>query len=250
MDPILSIKNLKLEFPENNFTAIKEISFDILEGEILALVGESGSGKSLTAMSIMGLQPSESVLEGEIFFKKQKIQNEKEFRKLRGKSITLIPQDPMSALNPVYKIGSQILEAIEVHQAKMPKAEMKAKCLKILAEVGISDPERVFASYPHELSGGMRQRVMIAMALINDPDLIIADEATTALDVTVQAIILELLKKLGKTLLFISHDLGVVAEIADRVLVMKAGQIVESGDVYKIFEEAKENYTKELLGLS
>lgn len=247
MNEILKIENLSLKFEEKKFTAVDHINFKIQEGEILALVGESGSGKTLTALSIMGLQPAEAKIGGEIFFRNKRIESENQFRKLRGKSITLIPQDPMSALNPVYKIGSQIVEAIEVHNPRMPKHEMKSRTIDFLAKVGISDPERVYRSHPHELSGGMRQRVMIAMALINDPDLLIADEPTTALDVTVQAMILELLKSLGKTILFITHDLAVVAEIADRVLVMKSGQIVESGDVFKIFENPEKAYTKELI---
>lgn len=249
---LLKIENLSLSFP-NGFQALKGVSLNIKEGEILALVGESGSGKTLTALSILGLQPANaSINSGEIYFQGQKLPSDFEaLRKIRGKKIALIPQDPMSSLNPVYRIGEQLVEAIEVHQEesqkKLSQEEMKAKAIDYLNKVGIPNPQSRFDSYPHELSGGMRQRVMIAMAIINDPDLLIADEPSTALDVTVQAQILELLKSLNKTILFITHDLAVVAEIADRVLVMKDGEIVEEQDVFEIFKNPKENYTKELL---
>lgn len=241
---MLEVKNLKLSFP--NKEAIKGINFEIQEGEILALVGESGSGKTLTALSIMGLQPATAKTEGKILLKDKSIQDYG-MHNLRGKKIALIPQDPLGALNPVYTAGQQVVEAIAVHTKDLSNKEMKAKAIEYFTKVGIPAPERCFDSYPHELSGGMRQRVMIAMAIINDPDLLIADEPTTALDVTVQAVILKLLKKLGKTILFITHDLGVVAEIADRVIVMKEGQIIESSDIFDIFESPKEEYTKNLL---
>lgn len=242
---LLEIENLKLSFP-NGFEAIKGINLNMKEGEILALVGESGSGKSLTALSILGLQPVTANISGQIKFQDRDI-GDYGFQDLRGKKVSLIPQDPLSSLNPVYTIGEQLTEAIGVHSPEMSFEAMKAKSLDYLDKAGIPDVERCFASYPHELSGGMRQRVMIAMAIINDPDLIIADEPTTALDVTVQAIILKLLKSLNKSILFITHDLGVVAEIADRVLVMKDGLLVESNDVFELFASPQEDYTKNLL---
>ena len=159
----------------------------------------------------------------------------------------LVPQDSLSAFNPVYKVGAQLIEAIDVYQPDLSAEEKQAKVLELFAKVGIPEPERSFNAYPHEISGGMRQRALIAMALINEPDLIIADEPTTALDVTVQSMVLDLLKSLNKTILFITHDLGVVAEIADRVVVMRHGKIVESNDVFDLFENPREDYTKDLL---
>jgi ABC-type dipeptide/oligopeptide/nickel transport system ATPase component len=247
---LLKVKDLSLNFPRLGFTAANQVNFSIGEAEVLALVGESGSGKSLTALSILGLQPVTAERQGEVWFKGQMISEYKfeQYRTIRGKSITYIPQDPLSSLNPVYRVGDQLLEAIWVHSHKRyTKKEAKEKILDYLDKVGIADPRRCFDAYPHEISGGMRQRIMIAMAIINDPDLIIADEPTTALDVTVQAVILELLRSLRKTILFITHDLGVVAEIADRVIVMKQGAIVEEASVFNIFNNPREAYTKELL---
>ena len=245
--PLLEIEKLTISFPSSSFTAVKEISFQIQEGEILALVGESGSGKSLTALSILGLQPPSAKLTGSIKFKGQNLLSANYPNSIRGKEISLIPQDPLSSLNPMFTISNQLYEAIQIYHPHLTEPELYNQSFKYLERVGIPDPDRCLKSYPHEISGGMRQRVMIAMAIINEPDLLIADEATTALDVTVQAVILQLLKSLGKTILFITHDFGVVAEIADRVLVMKSGQIVESGSVYDIFEKPGQEYTKELL---
>ncbi len=280
---MLELKNLSLIFPETEFQALFDISFSIKQGEILALVGESGSGKSLTALSILGLQPPTARLSGDVVLSAAKdpcaaavIASEAKqsstslgiatatssprndiaekivnagvaspaLRKYRGKRIAYIPQDPLSSLNPVYTIGAQLREAIEVHD---PLGFSYERVIAALKAVGISDPDRCYSAYPHELSGGMRQRIMIAMAIINNPDLLIADEPTTALDVTVQAVILKLLKSLGKTILFITHDLGVVAEIADRVIVLQRGRIVEEKSVYDIFEKPESAYTKELL---
>ncbi len=245
---MLELKNLSLIFPDTQFQALFDISFTIQEGEILALVGESGSGKSLTALSILGLQPTTARLSGDIILRGENIVHDgvgsASLRKYRGKCIAYIPQDPLSSLNPVYTIGAQLREAIEVHD---PSGFSYARVIDALIAVGISDPDRCYAAYPHELSGGMRQRIMIAMAIINNPDLLIADEPTTALDVTVQAVILKLLKSLGKTILFITHDLGVVAEIADRVIVLQRGRIVESASVFDVFEKPESEYTKELL---
>ncbi len=268
---MLEIKNLSLIFPETAFQALFNLSFNINEGEILALVGESGSGKSLTALSILGLQPVTARLDGSIMLGEDfllKAVQDRPFsskvnpliHKFRGKRIAFIPQDPLSSLNPVYTIGDQIIEAIVVHHpdfaerkfaslflTQNDKQRLKQKVIDGLNAVGIADPERTYSAYPHELSGGMRQRGMIAMAIVNEPDLLIADEPTTALDVTVQALILKLLKSLNKTILFITHDLGVVAEIADRVIVMQSGRIVEEKSVFDIFEKAESAYTKELL---
>lgn len=256
--PLLSVKNFSLEFPEINFFGVNDISFEIYPGEILALVGESGSGKTLTALSLMGLEPINAKLYGELTLNEQKLldasangilSKARKFpQEVRGKKIALIPQDPMSALNPMFTICDQLAEAALVYQKSLSRDEIYKLCFNALERVGIADPERALNSYPHELSGGMRQRVMIAMALINEPDLLIADEPTTALDVTVQATILELLKSLGKTILFITHDLAVVAEIADRVIVMNRGKIVESNTVYELFAKPENDYTKTLLG--
>ncbi len=244
---LLEIQNLSISFPESNFTAVKNISFEVNKGEILALVGESGSGKSLTALSILGLQPVTASISGSIKFNDHELITKPYPRGIRGKEIAFIPQDPLSSLNPMFTIADQLYEAVQVYHPHISETELYNKAIDYLERVGIPDPQRCLKSFPHEISGGMRQRVMIAMAIINEPDLLIADEATTALDVTVQAVILELLKSLGKTIVFITHDFGVVAEIATRVLVMKSGQIVESGSVYDVFEKPNTEYTKELL---
>lgn len=252
----LIVNNFSLEFPESNFTAVKNINFEINQGEVLALVGESGSGKTLTALSIMGLQPINARLKGSIKLNNDILFESNHYvhkstsdypKNIRGKKISLIPQDPMSALNPLFTIQEQLAEAYLVYNKNKSKEEVSEICLNALNNVGIPDPLRCLKAYPHELSGGMRQRVMIAMAMINEPDLLIADEPTTALDVTVQALILELLKSLKKTILFITHDLGVVAEIADRVMVMNRGEIVESASVFDIFQKPENSYTKQLL---
>lgn len=258
MAPLLEIKNLSLKFKTKakEFLAVKNLNLELSGSEILALVGESGSGKTLSCLSILGLEPKTALIKGSIKFKEKNLLDAEDFissakrkypKSVRGKKIALIPQDPLSALNPMYRIRNQIFEAIEIYQKNLNKEDKKNLSQKLLTDVGIPDPERTLNSYPHEISGGMRQRVMIAMALVNNPDLLIADEATTALDVTVQATILKLLKSLNKTILFVTHDLGVVAEIADRVLVMKDGEIVETGTVFEIFDSAHEQYTKDLL---
>ena len=197
VNKLIEVKDLKIYFKENDFTAVKSISFDIHEGEILALVGESGSGKSLTASSIIGLAPLNSQLDGQVLYRGQNLYPDYPV-KLRGQNIAMIPQDTLSALNPVFKVGEQVYEAVDIWQKNLSKAEKKNLVLKTFADVGIADPETCYEAYPHEISGGMRQRAMIAMAVINEPDIIIADEATTALDVTVQALILKLLKNLRK----------------------------------------------------
>jgi oligopeptide/dipeptide ABC transporter ATP-binding protein len=253
---LLQIEHLQAHFPtpKGEVKAINDVSLSINKGEIVALVGESGSGKSVTALSIMGLNSS-SIQYSEnsvISFKEQNLLklNNRQMRKIRGNEISMIFQDPMSSLNPLQPIGKQIAEAILLHQkVKFKSAQLTV--LGLLNKVGIPDAERRMGDYPHQLSGGMRQRVMIAMALACNPSLLIADEPTTALDVTIQAQILnvmrDLQKQTGVSILLITHDLGVVAEMADRVMVMYCGEIVEEGDVFSIFENPLHPYTKGLM---
>ncbi|WP_244446317.1 ABC transporter ATP-binding protein [Devosia riboflavina] len=237
------------------FEAAKKVSFDIAPGETLALVGESGSGKSVTALSILKLLPPSATLEGTIALDGQNLVSASatQLRGVRGNEVGMIFQEPMSSLNPVHTVGKQIGEILETHQGMRQTAARK-RTLELLAEVGIPDPERRVDDYPHQLSGGQRQRVMIAMALANNPKLLIADEPTTALDVTVQAQILALLKKLqrqhGMAMLFITHDLTIVRKIADRVSVMTQGEVVESGPTADIFANPKHAYTQKLLAAS
>jgi oligopeptide transport system ATP-binding protein len=255
MDNILEIKNLGTHF----FTragvvkAVDDVSFAIERGSTVALVGESGSGKSVTSLSVMRLvQPPGKLVTGQIFFNGKDLVNigNEEMRRLRGSEIAMIFQDPMTSLNPVYTVGDQIAEAIKLHQ-NLPKKQAWAKAVEMMERVKISDAERRASDYPHQLSGGMRQRVMIAMALSCNPELLIADEPTTALDVTIQAEILDLLRGLKDdfelSMLLITHDLGVVAETADRVAVMYAGRIVEEAPVRDIFHQPKHPYTEGLL---
>jgi oligopeptide/dipeptide ABC transporter ATP-binding protein len=255
-DTIISVENLKTYFYTEDGTvpAIDGVSFEVKRGETLAIVGESGSGKSVTSLSIMRLipQPPGKIVNGDIKFNGDSLllKSEKEMRSIRGNRISMIFQEPMTSLNPVYKIGDQISESIIIHQKKTKK-EALAEAINLLNLVGIPEPERRINQYPHELSGGMRQRVMIAIALACQPELLIADEPTTALDVTIQNQILQLMKNLKKkinmSIMLITHDLGVVAEMADSVVVMYAGQVVEQGDVYTIFENPKHPYTEGLL---
>lgn len=253
---IITVENLKTYFytEDGVVPAIDGVSFEIRKGETLAIVGESGSGKSVTSLSIMGLIPSPPgrIEAGDIHFHNESLldKTEKEMRKIRGNQISMIFQEPMTSLNPVYKIGDQIIESIILHQ-KVTKNEAKKEVIRLLNLVGIPEPERRVNQYPHELSGGMRQRVMIAIALACNPEVLIADEPTTALDVTIQNQILALMKKLKKetnmSIMLITHDLGVVAEMADRVVVMYSGQVVEQGDIFTIFENPKHPYTEGLL---
>ncbi|WP_088044177.1 ABC transporter ATP-binding protein [Bacillus sp. EAC] len=255
-ESIVSVENLKTYFytEDGVVPAIDGVSFDIKKGETLAIVGESGSGKSVTSLSIMGLIPSPPgrIENGDIKFHNESLltKTEKEMRAIRGNQISMIFQEPMTSLNPVYKIGDQIIESIILHQ-KLSKNEAKKEVIRLLNLVGIPEPERRLTQYPHELSGGMRQRVMIAIALACNPEVLIADEPTTALDVTIQNQILALMKKLKRetnmSIMLITHDLGVVAEMADRVVVMYSGQVVEQGDVFTIFENPKHPYTEGLL---
>jgi len=248
--PLLSIRNLTIAFGANEAT--RNVSFDIAPGETVALVGESGSGKSVTALSVLNLLPPTASLGGQIMFKGKDLVSTTaaELRAVRGNDISMIFQEPMSSLNPVHTVERQIGEILAIHQGLRPNAARK-RTLELLDAVGIPDPQSRLASFPHQLSGGQRQRVMIAMALANEPDLLIADEPTTALDVTVQAQILLLLKdlqkRLGMGMLFITHDLGIVKRIADRVCVMTNGEIVETGPVATIFANPQHAYTRHLL---
>lgn len=254
--PLLKVNNLRAYIPvaEGTIRPVNDVSFSIYPGEIVALVGESGSGKSVSALSIMGLNATaiKYEKESEINFKGSNLirMKEKELRKIRGNEISMVFQDPMFSLNPVHSIGKQIAEVIMLHQ-KVKYKEVQDTVVDLLTKVGIPDAKRRINDYPHQLSGGMRQRVMIAMSLACNPELIIADEPTTALDVTIQAQILTLLKNLREesniSILLITHDLGVVAEVADRVLVMYCGQVVEEGTVDEIFENPRHPYTKGLL---
>ncbi|MEI9402365.1 ABC transporter ATP-binding protein [Mesorhizobium argentiipisi] len=253
---LLSVQDLSVAFTQGGKQeiAVDHISFDIAKGETLALVGESGSGKSVSALSVLKLlpYPAASHPSGKILFGGADLlaMNEKALRSVRGNKITMIFQEPMTSLNPLHTIEQQIVEVLQLHQG-LRDAPARARTLELLTEVGIRDPQKRLDAYPHQLSGGQRQRVMIAMALANEPELLIADEPTTALDVTVQAQILELLAKLksrkGMSLLFITHDLGIVRRIADRVCVMTKGKIVESGPTKEIFTNPQHDYTKHLL---
>jgi microcin C transport system ATP-binding protein len=254
--PLLEVHDLSVAFRHGakEVTAVDRISFAIRKGETVALVGESGSGKSVTALSILKLLPYPACTHpsGRIRFKGRELLNlrEDEIRDVRGRDITIIFQEPMTSLNPLHTIERQIAEIIELHSGVRGE-KLRARVIELLGQVGIPDPAERLGSYPHQLSGGQRQRVMIAMALANEPDLLIADEPTTALDVTVQAQILELLRdlqaRLGMAILFITHDLGIVRKIADRVCVMRQGKIVEQGPVERIFSRPEHDYTIELL---
>jgi oligopeptide/dipeptide ABC transporter ATP-binding protein len=256
MADLLQVQNLQTSFftPEGEVRAVDGVSFEIGEGKTLGLVGESGCGKSVTSLSIMRLisSPPGQIVGGEIYYRGRDLLklNKEEMRKIRGNEISMIFQEPMTSLNPVFTIGNQIGEAIQLHQG-LGKRETRAKTIEMLRLVKIADPESRVDSYPHQLSGGMRQRVMIAMALSCNPNLLVADEPTTALDVTIQAQILELIKELqqrmGMALLLITHDLGVVAERADEVAIMYAGKIVERGSAEAIFARPLHPYTVGLL---
>ena len=254
-EKLLEIKDEKLSFftPAGEVKALNGVSFSMNEGEVLGIVGESGSGKSVTAYSIMGLTAYPGkLIGGTIYFNGHQIEkmSEKEMRKIRGNEVSIILQDPMTSLNPVYTIGNQITEVIRLHTGKSKK-EAYDRAKELLELVGINEPTKRLKQYPHELSGGMRQRVMIAIALACEPKLLIADEPTTALDVTIQAQILELMQelrqKLGMSIIMITHDLGVVASMCERIAVMYAGHIVEYGTADEIFYEPKHEYTKGLI---
>lgn len=253
---LLEVNGLKTHFDtrEGVVKAVDGVSFHVDRGEVLGIVGESGCGKSVTSLSVMGLvsHPGE-IVDGEILFDGTDITKlkKKEIRALRGERISMIFQQPSSALNPVYRAGAQIKEVFELHREWSNDVE-EEKVIEMLARVGIPDPESRAKAYPHELSGGMAQRIMIAMALSCEPELLIADEPTTALDVTIQAQILDLIRDLqtstGTAVILITHDLGVVAELADRVAVMYAGEIVEEADVSTLFKDPQHPYTQGLIG--
>ena len=265
MPALLEVRNLTVEFPARTvnangaaprlLVAVRDLSFSLAPGEVLGLVGESGSGKSVTSLAIMRLLPSQAQVSGEILLSDGMSRDllqlpDEQMRALRGSRMAMIFQEPMTALNPVMRVGEQIAEAVLAHQ-KCSKQEVWNLSVIALREVGISEPERRARDYPHQLSGGMRQRVMIAMAIVNRPQLLIADEPTTALDVTIQAQILELLASLrarfGLTMLFISHDLAVISQVADRVAVTYAGNLVELGSKAEIFQLPAHPYTCGLL---
>lgn len=254
-EKILQVKNLQTSFftDAGEVRAVNNMSFDLEAGKVLGIVGESGSGKSVTAYSILRIlsHPGE-VVGGEILFRGENLLafSEREMQEIRGDKISMIFQDPMTSLNPVYSVGNQIMEAILLHSDRSRK-EARKRSIELLGLVGINDPERRIKQYPHELSGGMRQRVMIAMALACEPDILIADEPTTALDVTIQAQILELIgelqRKLDMAVIMITHDLGVIANICDHIIVMYAGTVCERGSADDIFYDPKHEYTKGLL---
>jgi len=255
MSKLLEVKNLQTSFRIDGeyYAAVDGVNFSVNKNEVFAIVGESGCGKSAMALSITRLHnPTYTKFTGEVLFKGQDIiqMSPQELTKVRGGGIGMIFQDPLTALNPLHRIGAQIEEALTYH-TDLDKAGRKARALELLTSVGMVNPELTYTQFPHELSGGMRQRAMIAIAISCKPDLIIADEPTTALDVTIQAQILDLLrdirKETGESMILITHDLGVVAEMADRVAVMYAGQIVEIADVFELFENPQHPYTKSLL---
>jgi oligopeptide/dipeptide ABC transporter ATP-binding protein len=256
-EKVLEVKNLKVDFNTDRgvATAVNGVNFDVYKGKTIGIVGESGSGKSVSALSIMRLIPNPPgrISGGEILFNGENLLNipMEDMRRIRGNKIAMIFQEPMTSLNPVFTVGNQIEEVLELHQSHLSPKDRREKAVDMLRLVGIPSPEKRVTEYPHQMSGGMRQRVMIAMALSCEPDILIADEPTTALDVTIQAQILELMKKLQKELgmgiIMITHDLGVVAETCDDVAVMYCGQIVEHADVKTLFNHPQHPYTKGLI---
>jgi len=254
--PLLSVSNLRVEFPTRRgiLTAVNDVSFDIARGEVLGMVGESGAGKSLTGAAIIGLlEPPGRIAGGEIRLDGERIDNlpQDELRKVRGKRIGVVFQDPLTSLNPLFRIGEQLMETIQIHTG-VSTAKARERAISLLVEVGIPAAERRIDAYPHHFSGGMRQRVVLALALAAEPELIIADEPTTALDVSVQAQIITLMKRLcrdhGVAIMLITHDMGVIAETADRVAVMYAGRIAEIGPVRDVIKRAHHPYTRGLMG--
>jgi len=249
----ISLRDFCLQFKEGKrwYAAVNGIDLDIKEGEIVALIGESGCGKSMTALSMLGLQPPHAVTGGSLMFEGKNLLklSEKEWSEYRGNRISMIFQEPMTALNPLIKVGKQIFENVRMHQ-KVSRTEAKKLVFDVMRQVGLPDVEKLYECYPHQLSGGQRQRIMIAMAFVNNPALLVADEPTTALDVTIQAQILELMRKMNRerksAILLISHDLGVVRQLCSRVYIMYAGKIVESGPVDEILEQPMHPYTQGL----
>jgi len=252
-EPLLSIRDLVVEFKTDDgiVHAVDGISYDVFPGETLGIVGESGSGKSVSTMSILGLipQPPGRIASGTAVFKGEDLlkMKKRQLRRFRGDELAMVFQDPMTSLNPVLKVGYQLGEMIKTHYPKESDGRVKERVVDLMRMVGIPNPDARYSQYPHEFSGGMRQRAMIAMSIANSPSLLIADEPTTALDVTIQAQVLEVLKTVqdetSAATILITHDLGIVAELCDRVLVMYAGKIVEHGDVYTIFQNPRHPYT-------
>ncbi len=249
--PLLAMQNLTVAFGPQ--AAVRGISFQIGPGETLGLVGESGSGKSAASLAILRLLPQTARIDGAIYFAGEDllVLSEQDMRRRRGREIAMIFQEPMTALNPVMPVARQIAEALEAHHPNLSRKEVRARVLQSMHEVGLPDPERRGKDFPHQFSGGQRQRILIAMAIVNRPKLLIADEPTTALDVTVQAQILSLLNHLrqqhGLAMLFISHDLAVVSQVADRVAVMQQGKIIEEASASDLFRSPKQEYTRRLL---
>ena len=248
---LLKVRNLTVFYPNSQTPAVENLSFDLREGKILCIVGESGSGKSTVLRAIAGLLPENSRVSGQIIFKGKNLTplSREERRRLMGKEIGFIFQEPSVYLDPLFKVGKQIRETCKIH---FPQRDCKKEALSSLRYCGIPDPERVYNSYPHQLSGGLKQRVNIADATVNNPSLLLADEPTTALDVSTQKRVLALFRKLrndGKAIVLVTHDFGVVWEVADRVLVMKEGQKVEEGDVFQIYESPKHPYTQRLVSI-
>ncbi len=254
-EPLLKVEYLNVGFATKAgiVQAATDISFEITPGEVLAVVGESGSGKSVTALALMRLHPGNTVITGDVTFEGRDLLNigDREMRGIRGQDIAMIFQDPMTAMNPVFTVGDQIVETIRVHDSSVSKSDAWSRAVDLLQLVGVPEPKRRAKQYPHEYSGGMRQRAMIAMAISNEPKLLIADEPTTALDVTVQAQVMEVLHEVrqetGSAMMLITHDLGLVAGTADRVQVMYASRLMETGNVDDIFYESKNPYTRALL---
>ncbi len=255
--PLLQVRHLATEFETEQgiARALDDISFELMPGETLGIVGESGCGKSVTSLSIMRLlpKPAGRIVGGEVLFDGQDLVQlpADEMHDIRGNRIAMIFQEPMTALNPVYKVGRQLEETLLLHKPELNESQRREACVAMLEKVGIPAPQRRLNEYPHQLSGGMRQRVMIAMALLCDPDILIADEPTTALDVTIQAQILQLLRDLqrenGMSIIFITHDFGVIAEICDRVVVMYGGRIIEQAEILELFDHPLHPYTRGLL---
>ena len=256
-EPVLSIRDLVVEFDTTDGVvhAVDGVSYDVFPGETIGVVGESGSGKSVTVMASLGLiqMPPGRIVSGEVLYRGKNIigLRDEELRKIRNKEVAMIFQDPMTSLNPVFKVGAQIAEALLVHDEDLSEEDAKKRTIDLLEMVGVPNPSRRYDQYPHEYSGGMRQRAMIAMAMANQPSVLIADEPTTALDVTIQAQVLEVMKvameETGAGTILITHDLGVVAEMADRVAVMYAGRVVETGTVDEIFHSPRHPYTLGLM---
>ncbi|MFU0518672.1 ABC transporter ATP-binding protein [Gardnerella vaginalis] len=255
-EPLLSVRNLQISFASEAGTvhAVRNMNFDLYRGKTIGIVGESGSGKSVTSLAVMGLLDKNASVKGSVVYKGEELltKSDAEMSKIRGKNIAMVFQDPLSALTPVFSIGDQLKEALVIHNPDMTEDQIRERSIELLNLVGITKPAERLKSFPHEFSGGMRQRVMIAMAIANNPDIIIADEPTTALDVTIQAQVLDVLKKAqretGAAMIFITHDLGVIAGVADEVIVMYAGHLVEHNSVEEIFANPTQPYTIGLLG--